>query len=79
MNDGLWSGQFDINGKGPYQFDVLYINGKAVAHSNGRQSDLSRQCVIQKRLPFRIGNVLYDRQSDGQSDNARFPAQTRVH
>ena len=34
QNNGLWIGKFDINGKGPYQFDVLYINGEAVGHSD---------------------------------------------
>ena len=33
-NNGLWIGKFDINGKGPYQFDVLYINGEAVGRSD---------------------------------------------
>ncbi len=32
--NGIWSGQFDINGRGQYDFTALYIDGEAVAVSN---------------------------------------------
>ena len=31
--DGIWMGEFDIGGKGPYDFTVLHIDGKAYAVS----------------------------------------------
>ena len=33
--DGLWSGEFDINEKGPYDFTALYVGGIVSAYSVG--------------------------------------------
>ena len=31
--DGLWSGEFDIKGRGPYDFTALYVGGIVSAYS----------------------------------------------
>ena len=31
--DGIWRGDFDIEGRGPFDFTALHINGKAYAYS----------------------------------------------
>ena len=31
--DGLWEGNFDINGEGNYRFIALYVNGVAIGHT----------------------------------------------
>ena len=31
--DGIWSGEFDIGGKGPYDFTAIHFDGKAYAYS----------------------------------------------
>ncbi len=31
--DGIWRGDFDIEGRGPFDFTALHINGKAFAYS----------------------------------------------
>lgn len=31
--DGLWSGEFDINGRGPHDFTALYVDGVVSAYS----------------------------------------------
>ncbi len=31
--DGLWRGDFDIEGRGPFDFTALHVNGKAYAYS----------------------------------------------
>ena len=31
--DGIWKGDFDIEGRGPFDFTTLHINGKAFAYS----------------------------------------------
>ena len=33
LYDGLWEGNFDINGKGNYRFTTLYVDGVAIGHS----------------------------------------------
>ena len=32
--DGIWRGSFDIRGRGPYDFQVIHINGRSTAVSN---------------------------------------------
>ncbi len=39
--DGIWSGEFDIGGRGPYDFTAVHINGHAFAYSLGAKA----QCV----------------------------------
>ena len=31
--DGIWTGEFDIRGKGPYDFTAIHLNDKAYAYS----------------------------------------------
>lgn len=31
--DGIWKGDFDIEGRGPFDFTALHVNGKAYAYS----------------------------------------------
>ncbi len=31
--DGIWTGEFDIRGRGPYDFTVIHLNDKAFAYS----------------------------------------------
>ena len=36
--DGIWSGEFDISGRGPYDFTAVHINGHAFAYSQNAKT-----------------------------------------
>ena len=36
--DGIWAGEFDIQGRGPYDFTAVHINGHAFAYSPGAKA-----------------------------------------
>ena len=44
--DGIWSGEFDIGGRGPYDFTAVHINGHAFAYSQNAKA----MCVGTVRL-----------------------------
>ncbi len=59
--NGIWSGSFDINGRGNFDFTALYIDGKAVAISQDANvvyhgSVSNKQEVYQSNLVMYIKN-----------------------
>ncbi|MCZ6566304.1 MAG: hypothetical protein O6852_09285 [Gammaproteobacteria bacterium] len=64
--DGLWSGEFDIGGRGPYDFTVLHLNGKAYAYSQHAKSmfvgtvNLEAENFSSKYLLFELDGGPFD-------------------
>lgn len=64
--DGLWSGEFDIGGRGPYDFTVLHLDGKAYAYSQRAKAmfvgtvNLEAENVYCKYLLFELDGGPFD-------------------
>ena len=64
--DGIWTGEFDIGGKGPYDFTAVHINGKAYAFSQRAKAmcvgtvKLDGENYISKYLLFELDGGPFD-------------------
>ncbi len=64
--EGIWTGEFDIGGKGPYDFTAVHIDGKAYAFSQRAKAmcvgtvNLDGENYISKYLLFELDGGPFD-------------------